>query len=548
MSQNTTAMQRGAGGETTGATDMTTQQTEALRLAEILEGGYSLAWLYERGGYEVSAELRRQHARITELESQLAQRFDAADMATAAPVLWLSPEQFANFVDADEAPFGKYVPARKTSAGKFTMPLFAARAPAPAQPVAEPAPSATAHVGDSLFESWFNEYNPALRGTKQLMRDAYAAGMDDGKVAPLPGTAYAALPEYGINTASHAHFRVLGFTADQMLAFADATHALRASHGQAPAQPDPAYSAACNLATALFKKHFAHLPDYASGQVVWGLFDSTEGVILQIDNMVTGLVQPPTTSPQADSVQEDAARLEIGKTKGGVSPRQGVTYAALPEPLEIDWPELHSQALGCGVEDRDLHNRYECAEYGWQDGVDKCAERVPEQIFDANHMFAFADATHMLRASHGQAPAGANENAELVTLIAKCRDAFPIPDHGDPIENYWSAAIEDPANVPAYLQEIAKRKQADSVQGWDAKIDAARAAQEGGQPAQAAEPVAREPLTDEQTKALMQAHRTAMLMTCKARGPECGEFAAIAQDLDWLCESFGIKGGQHGTE
>ena len=53
------------------------------------------------------------------------------------------------------------------------------------------------------------------------------------------------------------------------------------------------------------------------------------------------------------------------------------------------------------------------------------------------------------------------------------------------------------------------------------------------------------PLTDEQTKALMQAHRTAMLMTCKARVPECGEFAAIAQDLDWLCESFGIKGDQH---
>ena len=33
---------------------------------------------------QAAAELRRQHARITELESQLAQRFDAADMATAA--------------------------------------------------------------------------------------------------------------------------------------------------------------------------------------------------------------------------------------------------------------------------------------------------------------------------------------------------------------------------------------------------------------------------------------------------------------------------------
>ena len=61
----------------------------------------------------------------------------------------------------------------------------------------------------------------------------------------------------------------------------------------------------------------------------------------------------------------------------------------------------------------------------------------------------------------------------------------------------------------------------------------------------APQPVAREPLTDEQIKTLMQAHRTAMLMTCKARVPECGEFAAIAQDLDWLCESLGIKGGQH---
>ena len=50
---------------------MTTRQPEALRLAEILEGGYSLAWLYERGGYEVSAELRRQHALIAALEAQL---------------------------------------------------------------------------------------------------------------------------------------------------------------------------------------------------------------------------------------------------------------------------------------------------------------------------------------------------------------------------------------------------------------------------------------------------------------------------------------------
>ena len=51
--------------------------------------------------------------------------------AVAGPVLWVSPEQLTGFVDKDVKPFGSYIPARKTSAGKFTMPLFAA-APTPA--------------------------------------------------------------------------------------------------------------------------------------------------------------------------------------------------------------------------------------------------------------------------------------------------------------------------------------------------------------------------------------------------------------------------------
>jgi len=367
----------------------TKQQPLALMLADRLH--HEQPMVLRIDAEHAGEELLRQHARITELEAQLEAvgaggvgpliadaGFDAADMATAAaqgfrdgvasvahqPITDtntasgaadkvlaylddLSDDAAAHIFPSDLAKcmtsecVVEVVSVRAGNPNERTVPLFsreqvvAALASTQAQPVAEPAPSATAHVGDSLFESWFSEYNPALRGTKQLMRDAYAAGMDDGKVAPLPGTA----------------------------------------------------------------------------------------------------------------------------------------YAALPEPLEIDWPELHSQALGCGVEDRDLHNRYECAEYGWQDGVDKCAERVPEQIFDADQMLAFADATCALRPSNGQAPAGANENAKLVTLIAKCRDAFPIPVHGDPIENYWSAAIEDPANVPAYLQEIAKRKQAGSVQDDSARLD-----------------------------------------------------------------------------
>ena len=65
---------------------MTTQQPEALRLAEMLTAD---EWpgsvpLVSYAQECVASELRRQHARITELESQLAQRFTAADMATAS--------------------------------------------------------------------------------------------------------------------------------------------------------------------------------------------------------------------------------------------------------------------------------------------------------------------------------------------------------------------------------------------------------------------------------------------------------------------------------
>ena len=60
------------------------------------------------------------------------------------------------------------------------------------------------------------------------------AALAAGQATAAQGVAYAALP-----TSSHAGSFLIGtcplYTADQMRAFADATYALRASHGQAPA-------------------------------------------------------------------------------------------------------------------------------------------------------------------------------------------------------------------------------------------------------------------------------------------------------------------------
>jgi hypothetical protein len=84
---------------------------------------------------------------------------------------------------------------------------------------------------------------------------------------------------------------------------------------QPAAQPtEPAYTEAVSLATALFKKHFAHEEHYASGRIVWEPCDTTAGVISQIDNMVSGLIQPavrqePSGEPVAWAIFTDAGNV-----------------------------------------------------------------------------------------------------------------------------------------------------------------------------------------------------------------------------------------------
>jgi hypothetical protein len=54
-------------------------------------------------------------------------------------------------------------------------------------------------------------------------------------------------------------------------------------------------------------------------------------------------------------------------------------------------------------------------------------------------------------------------------------------------------------------------------------------------------------LTDEEYKALVDARNEAMLWAIKGRIPECGAFAGIAQNLDYLCEQLSIKAA-HGIK
>lgn len=58
-----------------------------------------------------------------------------------------------------------------------------------------------------------------------------------------------------------------------------------------------------------------------------------------------------------------------------------ITSVPKPEPFEIDWPEYHSEAMGCGLEDRGIRDRYEAMQYGWDCAIERVAECIPEVIY-----------------------------------------------------------------------------------------------------------------------------------------------------------------------
>ena len=53
------------------------------------------------------------------------------------------------------------------------------------------------------------------------------------------------------------------------------------------------------------------------------------------------------------------------------------------QPFEIDWPEYRSSAMGCGLEDRDIADRYEAMYYGWCQAIERVAESLPEPLYAA---------------------------------------------------------------------------------------------------------------------------------------------------------------------
>lgn len=83
-----------------------------------------------------------------------------------------------------------------------------------------------------------------------------------------------------------------------------------------------------------------------------------------------------------------AAELAIGYE---AAPSVASVAPELPEPFDMDMPELHIVGLSCGVEDRSIHDRYEAAEYGWRECYDAFVQVIPV-VYTADQMRAYGQA------------------------------------------------------------------------------------------------------------------------------------------------------------
>lgn len=189
--------------------------------------------------------------------------------------------------------------------------------------------------------------------------------------SPRQVVAYAALPEYGINTASHAHFRVLGFTADQMRAFADATHTLRASHGQAPAGESLRTEALCDLSYSHGLKagwNYCAIDDLAG-------FERAQKIGTEA---LRTLKSPTAQQAPAGATAWRSAVLDLIDECPGLTMEQDHWLSRRVKDLDLASAPVAQQVEGGDWVTYDAHMAA---------------------------MHAFADATHALRASPGQAPA-----------------------------------------------------------------------------------------------------------------------------------------------
>lgn len=82
------------------------------------------------------------------------------------------------------------------------------------------------------------------------------------------------------------------------------------------------------------------------------------------------------------------------------------------------------------------------------------------------------------------------ENAKLITALAACRDAFPVPDAGSELDGWYVGAIADPLEAPEYVKACVGASPQQEIVSIPGMPTGMGNEPEDAQPSQAGEPYA----------------------------------------------------------
>lgn len=68
------------------------------------------------------------------------------------------------------------------------------------------------------------------------------------------------------------------------------------------------------------------------------------------------------------------------------------------EPFVFEEYPYNSHAMGCGLEDRDITDRYEAMAYGWERAMERAAEAIPDDLYPAATVAALKSRADALQA------------------------------------------------------------------------------------------------------------------------------------------------------
>ncbi len=94
------------------------------------------------------------------------------------------------------------------------------------------------------------------------------------------------------------------------------------------------------------------------------------------------------------------------------------------KPVEIEVPDYHYDGMGCGLEDRNITDRYEAMRHGWDCAIEKMFAQIPEDVYTHPLPAQQDELINNLSVWYGAMPESNGKENWTATLYNKNKDSF----------------------------------------------------------------------------------------------------------------------------